>query len=399
MVLLLLLGAHGAAAQAAPRVVADTGDYRFAESMTFTLQADSASPIRDIVLRYTIGGEGPVNRRIPTFTPGTRVEARDQEDVARGEIPPASVVTWWWTLTDDEGRVTETPPQSFRYLDQQFDWQSTDGADVRVWWYDQDRAFADGIAERARAALARLERLIGAPANRRIDIVVYGSQADMRPALAARGSTYEARLATLGARVAPDILVLDAGTRPQDLGEVIDHELSHILLHLRFGHDYLDTATWLDEGLAMYSEGPLSADEQADLDAAVKHDELMSVQSLTSFPGEADLVPLAYAESRDIVAFLLDQHGEAVFGRLIDVIAAGEVTTDEALQQVYGFDQLGLYQAYRAHLGLAPAVTPAPGTAVARRTTRRPTGAGAPCAAVLLTLPALALAVTRRRRP
>jgi len=47
------------------------------------------------------------------------------------------------------------------------------------------------------------------------------------------------------------------------------------------------------------------------------------------------------------------EYGEAKFAQLFAVFKAGS-TTDKALQQVYGFDQGGLEDAWRDSLGLAP---------------------------------------------
>jgi hypothetical protein len=354
------------------RVVRDEMAFTFSESMRFELNATSDRSIEDIVLRYTIGTDADAsrNRRIPEFTPGQEIRAVHTEDLVRGQIPPASPITWWWALTTADGATFETEPQSTRYLDERFDWQSTDGDDVRVWWYDADRSFAEDLEMHTRAALDEIGGLIGSMPDRRIEIVAYQSQEDLRPALIDRGGTYESRLATLGARVGPDILVLDAGTRSEDLFEVLEHELSHIVMHLHLSEDYVDAPLWLDEGLAMFVEGELADDEQQILDEAIEYDELMSLRSLTSFPGQADLVPLAYAQSRDIVAFLLATYGEDKFRDLIDTIGEARVTPDEALQQVYGADQLELYQVYRASHELAPAATLVPAEAAAPRRPR-----------------------------
>ncbi len=390
---------------AAITVADDAAEYRFAESMTFQLSASAAVPIEDVVLRYVIGRDGIRNRRIPTFTPGTRIEATHEETLVRGQIPPASEIRWWWAVTTADGAVAETEPRSLIYLDQNFEWQSLDASDVRVWWYDAEPAFAEEIQARTREALTKLGDLIGTLPDRRIEIVAYQSQADLRPALVDRGGTYETRLATLGARVATDILVLDAGTRGQDLYEVLTHELSHVVLNLHFDEEYIDAPLWLDEGLAMYVEGPLAADEQADLDRAIEHDTLMSVRSLTSFPGDASLVPLAYAQSQDIVAFLIASGGEEKFRRFLDAIGAGEAGPEQALLDVYGYDQLALYQAYRAHHGLAEAATPSPDEIAAwqaerMQRTEGDEGApmGWPCGSTGLAAVGIGLAVVARRR-
>lgn len=390
------------------RVSKNEMTYKFSESMRFELNAESDRPIEDIVLRYTIGTDtdAPRNRRIPEFTPGRAIRAVHAEDLVRGQIPPASPITWWWALTTADGATFETEPKTERYLDERFDWQSTDGDDVRVWWYGADRSFAEDLETHTRAALDEIAGLIGSKPDRRIEIVAYQSQEDLRPALVDRGGTYESRLATLGARVGSDILVLDAGTRSEDLFEVLEHELSHIVMHLHLSEDYIDAPLWLDEGLAMYVEGDLGDDEQRTLDQAIASDTLMSLRSLTSFPGEAGLVPLAYAESRDVVAFLLATYGDDKFRELIDTIGTARVTPDQALQQVYGLDQLALYQAYRAARELAPAATLAADQAAAPRRPRSQgdtgstgtSGSGGMCGSLGLVPLALAAAWWGRRR-
>lgn len=363
--LLVALAGTARASQAADgvQVSANSGSFTFGESLEFELAATGEADIRDVVLHYTIGSDSPRNRRIPEFRAGPSIQARHSEQVVRGQIPPMSQITWWWTLTDATGRVTETEPRTERYLDKRFDWQHTDGDDVVVWWYDAAPAFGAGVADQARTALADLAGRLGRPVDRPIHIVTYQSRGDMLGALIDRGDVFEARLSTLGARVAPDILLLLAGDDNPELSDVLRHELSHIVLHLRLGNEYLDVPAWLDEGLAMFAEGELGADEAAGLRAATQDDRLLSLRSLTNFPGRAELVPLAYAQSHDVVSWLIEGHGEASIGNLLDALASGRLSADEALQEVYGSDQLALYQAYRADRGLGPAGTPVPNAA------------------------------------
>jgi hypothetical protein len=346
-----------------PQVSANSGSFTFGESLGFELDATGSADIQDVVLHYTIGADSPRNRRIPDFSPGRSIHAQHSEKVVRGQIPPMSEITWWWTLTDAAGQVTETEARTERYLDTRFDWQHTDGDDVVVWWYGAAPDFAESVAEQARSALADLAGRLGRPVDRPIHIVTYQSRADMLGALIDRGDVFEARLSTLGARVAPDILLLLAGDDNPELSDVVRHELSHTVLHLRLGKEYLDVPAWLDEGLAMYAEGELGTAEAAGLRAATRDDRLLSLRSLTTFPGQAELVPLAYAESQDVVSWLIEQYGEADIRSLLDTLSTGQLSADEALKQVYQADQLALYQAYRADRGLGPAGTPVPGAA------------------------------------
>lgn len=366
------------------RVAVDRLDYSFAETLDFRLEATAPGPVEQVLLRYTIGEDSPRNRRVPEFEPGgTAVRAQHEEELVRGSIPPASVIRWWWSVILADGRVLETAARQERYMDERFEWQSLESEHLRVWWYDAPRSFAEDIQDQSNAALDRLEPLIGSRPDRRIEIVAYRSQLDLRDAMFDRGAGYEERLSTLGARVAPDILILDAGTGGSQLEEVIAHELSHIVLNLHFEEPYMDAPLWLDEGLAMYVEGPLDAGEQRNLDRAIADDRVMSVLSLTSFPGNPDQVELAYAQSRDFVSFLIQSGGEDRFRRLLDTVGQAEQDMDEALTGIYGYDQLGLYQAWRAGRRMAPAVTPAPGDTPRPRPTPLPSGGGLPCGAVL----------------
>ncbi len=367
-------------------------DSVFAERLDFEALIRQDPGASQLVLRFQVGSEGPINRRIPEVEAaegGWR--ASHSEGLVRGQIPPASRIRWWWSLEGRQAAELQGPVEERTYLDERFDWQSMESEDLRIWWYDQPPEFAASVRDSARRSLDALEALFGGGFDRRVEIVCYRSQADLRPALVDRGETYEARLATLGARVADDILILDAGTRSQEFEEVLAHELSHIALNLYLEESYIDAPLWLDEGLAMYIEGPLDAEEREVLDRAIVTDELMSVRSMSSFPGDASLVVLAYAQSQDLVSFMIQSRGLVPMRELLTRIGSGEASVDEALESIYGYDQLGLYQAYRESHSLDPA-QPVEGATIEDRE-RRPVSerdrnlpALPPCSASILIL-------------
>ena len=341
-------------------IVANDGTFSFAERIAFRLEVRSDAPVRDVVLRFTIGDGEVINRRVPEFEPGTRVVARHEEPSPRGAIPPTSEIRWWWDIATADGRQIQTERRTLRYLDQRYSWTSRDVAGVRLWSYSLEDKDAEALAESAVASLRTIRERVGLAVEQPVNVVAYASQADLRPSLLGRGDVYEARLATLGARVADDVVVLDAGSRSVALETVLRHELSHVAVHLRMDETWIDVPSWLDEGLAMYLEGGFGTLERRALDRAIRDDTVMSLRSMTSFPGDADQVTLAYAQSRDVIAYLVDTHGRAKLTALFDTVAPGDRTIDEALTEVYGFDQLGLYQAYRRERGLSPAATPLP---------------------------------------
>jgi len=116
---------------------------------------------------------------------------------------------------------------------------------------------------------------------------------------------------------------------------------------------YGDLPAWLDEGTAMYGQSEPGEGFTSALEGAVDRDRLMSVRSMTSPTGDPDKVTLFYGEAWGVVSFMVEEYGEEKFAQLYAVFKEGS-TTDDALQQVYGFDQDGLEDAWRASLGLAP---------------------------------------------
>jgi hypothetical protein len=136
-------------------------------------------------------------------------------------------------------------------------------------------------------------------------------------------------------------------------GDILRHELTHVVTEVAGEGPYGGVPAWLDEGTAMYAQSEPGEGFTAALEGAVRRDRLLSVRSMTSPTGDPDKVTLFYGEAWSLVSFLVKEYGEAKFAQLYAVFKEGS-TTDKALQQVYGFDQEGLEDAWRASLGLAP---------------------------------------------
>ena len=80
------------------------------------------------------------------------------------------------------------------------------------------------------------------------------------------------------------LITVDPEEFDQDLGGVV-HELAHLLLAEVTFNCFGRLPTWLNEGLAVYSEGDLPEFQRLALDAAVANDELIGLRSLNgAFP-------------------------------------------------------------------------------------------------------------------
>jgi hypothetical protein len=194
----------------------------------------------------------------------------------------------------------------------------------------------------------------GLELDQRVAIYVYDSERDMRPTLSSRGSIYDDLTLTLGVAAGDHTLLLLGSHR--DVAKTVAHEMSHIVVGLATENPYVDLPRWLDEGLAMYAEGELPANNVDALDRGVREDRLISVRSLSDYVGDPDQVDLFYAQVYSLIEFMIDTYGREAMSQLLETIAGG-VPAEDAVQEVYGMDLDGLDEAWRASLGLGPRVS------------------------------------------
>jgi hypothetical protein len=130
----------------------------------------------------------------------------------------------------------------------------------------------------------------------------------------------------------------------------IVHELTHLVINQMTLNPYNSLPTWLNEGLAMYSEGLLGPEFTTYLSKAVAEDSLISVQSLSSpFSALAGEAYLSYAQSYSLVEFLISSYGRDKMLELLSTFKQGS-GYDDALQRVYGFDMDGLDRLWRDYV-------------------------------------------------
>jgi len=113
---------------------------------------------------------------------------------------------------------------------------------------------------------------------------------------------------------------------------------------------YNELPTWLDEGLAMRTEGPLEPEYIAFLNKAIAEGSLISVRSLSSpFSAHAAQSALSYVQSYSLVDFLIGNYGQSKMLELLNTFREGS-GYDAALEKVYGFDMDGLDALWQEHI-------------------------------------------------
>ncbi len=337
--------------------------FDFPNTATFRVTITSDTEIQSVVLEY--GNEQEtcgqvIAKAFPQFTPGNSVVAEWTWEMRQsGSLPPGATLWWRWRIRTADGHETVSTMKTAVWLDDIHDWKTINEGLVNFHWYRGDQSFARDLLSAAQAGLEFNESQSGLVAASPIDIYIYANTNDLRDAV-----LYEP--SWTGGQAFPDQDIVILGISQTDMAwgrDAMVHELTHVLVgHLTFTC-LGDVPTWLNEGLAVFSEGDLDPSSQQQLGGAIQNDTLLSVRSLsTGFSEVPDKAYLSYSQSYSIVKFLIETHGQEKMTALLTSLRDG-LTIDEALLQTYGFNVEGLEDEWREAIGARPRVVSAEPTA------------------------------------
>jgi hypothetical protein len=333
----------------------------FPTALTFKVAARSDVKVVDLRLHYVVERQNyaeVVSEGWPQFTPSTSIDTQWVWDMRKsGGLPPGTQVEYWWTAQDAQGDNGATSVSTVSFDDDRYDWQSVSVDPVTLLWYNGDQSFADTLMNSAQQGLKRIENDTGAVPQGQVHIYIYASAQDLQSA-ELFPQTWEGGVTFEGY----DVIAIGVSPSQLAFGErAVPHELTHWIVGQITFNDYgAGLPTWLDEGLATYGEGSLNPDYASALNTAIHNHELISVRTLSSpFSAIAEEALLSYGESNSIVTFLIQRYGRDEMNQLLQVFHQGS-TYDDALKQVYGFDQDGLDTIWKQSLGVETSYMPQP---------------------------------------
>jgi len=329
-------------AQSGLTILDSSAQAEFPSGLSFNLSAQSDVDITDIRLCYTVdrASFAQVTSEVYIeFIPATTVDVEWTWDMRKtGGLPPGSSVDYWWVVKDASGDRIETTPSRVQFDDNRYSWRSLNEGGVTIYWYEGNDSFAREIMLSAQQALARLTEDTGAELEKPVKLYIYAKAQDLRGAMIYpqewTGGVAFTRYGIIAIGIASDNI--QWGKR------AVAHELTHLVIHQMTLNPYNDLPTWLDEGLAMHTEGVLGLEYTAYLNKAIAEGSLISVRSLSSpFSAYAGQSYLSYAQSYSLVDFLISKYGQAQMLELLLTFRQGS-SYDGALEKVYGFDMDGL---------------------------------------------------------
>jgi hypothetical protein len=139
------------------------------------------------------------------------------------------------------------------------------------------------------------------------------------------------------------VLLTDEPVNPSDthdLRTTFRHELAHVALYDAIQGRHVPR--WFNEGLAVHLSGENSfARMRALATASIAGNVIPLAELERRFPNDIVGVPLAYAQSADVVRYLLRTQDQERFKQLIERLRSGQ-EFDKALYDSYGMDAYNL---------------------------------------------------------
>lgn len=333
----------------------------FPNELTFTVSAQDSVQITNAVLHYQFQPDGNSVVAGAEFDKGTSIQATYHMR-SNGNplyLPPGRTIAYNWEITDANGSTLTTDTAQTIFNDTRFQWQSVTDGNLTLYYYKGTDSAAKNLLTVGRSAIDKAQQLEAAQIDYPLKLFAYASSTDFLPAAQKESQTTDPGI--LGQAQAPDVvLFISSSLQGPEAEDTVRHELTHLVTaaSVQGGFSSL-LPLWLNEGISVNAQAD-PGDYGRAVQIAVANDSVVPIEVLESSRGiDAGLF---YGESYALVKFMIGTGGQPKFAQLLAAIKGGQ-SFNQALQTLYGFDQDGLYNAWRESVNLARAAAPALSTA------------------------------------
>ena len=359
--MLLLLSSAAFAEGDDIRITSEEVAADFPNNVVFKLTVTGPAPIEEVrVFVKPVGTERSAYGYLD-IVPGTEVSGEYVMITGTGAShqPPGTTIRYYYEIRDTSGDVLRTEDKEFLYLDSVLAWKSLpdDAGLLTVYYYgDFVERRAREVMDASQRTLEEMGDVLGIRPEEPINIVAYSNYRDMSRALPFRSQTTSEGLTTEGQAYAAERVLLVLISEA-DFSGVVSHEFTHILVAEAAGRGYARVPLWLNEGLAEYGNIDKTPYYDYSLAYGVYTRRLKPLWYLETFGGDPDDILIAYGQSRSVVKYMIDTYGPDKMTQLMGAFR-GALSADQALLQVYGFDQFGLDTEWRRAVGLPTLPSP-----------------------------------------
>ena len=328
------------------RVISSSHSIAFPEEIALRLVAESDSPITNVRLVYQLGRQDTRIYGYPEFTPSSRIDADFRIKTGGASFLPSGVdVTYYYHIGDADGNEYDSERYSLEYLNPRYDWQRYRLPGLEVLWHDRPASEVRAAALDVNGRLHEVRDLLRLDETSTMKAVILNGQREARNSLPKVSDAATAGHLYGGfAYGAFDVFVLVGLGR-----EGMVHEMTHLLIDEALTSPLGRVPAWLNEGLAMYFEGPNSWRERTVLDA-YHRGRLMPLRAMGAVPGVPSDVRRFYAQSWSVVDYMVETYGADRMTALLGAIDSG-MDTDEAVRVAYDISLDELESRWKRQLG------------------------------------------------
>jgi len=314
-------------------VVATGEDVKFPGNVDLSVTAEGDAGIVGVRLFYRTVGSQIWAYAYPDFVPANRITASlNLTGEVSTYLPPGTEVEYYYEITDAQGNVLRTEPTVVEYEDTRFDWEEVKVGPLTLRYYDQSDLRVRGVVRSLEADLARLQRVLQLEQADEIKGVIYSRRSHTLDAFPQQSRTTTEQQTFQGFAFPEQNLFLGLG---MDRGLIV-HESAHLLLGQALSDRRLTTPAWFDEGFASYMDPSVKIFSGGSL-----NDRTNPLRAMNTVTGTPHSIGTFYQKSLSVVAFMVDEFGEASFQQFIAQLG-NDAPVDAALTSVYGLDVDGL---------------------------------------------------------
>ena len=335
----------------------------FPDGLRFFIDAESASPIDEIrVYVRKLGQSSRTTYRTVEFEPGNAIsgEALFQSKTSNEYIPTGTRLEYHFDIRTADGSNFQTEPETIVYLNTDLNWDSKSSGLIDVYYYEYDELSeirAEAVLQVAAETYEFMRPILGVELREPMSIVVYSDYDHMREALNPSSRVAARHLRTLGKAFSNERTLLVDGSRDPGVGDntltTTAHEFTHLLVADASGSAYSQVHTWLNEGLAVYSERQPGNEYERFMRNAIFNDRVPPLVGLRTFAGTPQETLQAYGQGHAVVSYMLAAYDPALMKELF-VNLRTTYNFGKALSDSYGVTVPELDNAWRESVGLAP---------------------------------------------